>query len=123
MKKLLIVSVCFWVCLFFMILSQGHEVNSSWLTEIDNIFPYNSKSFYSHTDIFDCLSDLYTTKTTNSFFTWCCDFINYVGRGLGYNYQEINVIIFVIIQPLIILNLLVLLVSKISVGRTYAKSN
>lgn len=121
MKKLLVISGCFWILFLTLIVCQGHDVTTEWLSDLDRVFPYYSKTFYNHTNLIDCFMDLSNIETSGKFFIWCCDFINYFGRGLGYDYQEINIIVFVIIQPMIIINLIILLLCKVRYN--HANSN
>lgn len=58
--------------------------------------------------------DLFTTllsngfDSTNNFFLWCCDCILYYATLIGLTYEELNLILFVFLQPMLILMLLVL---------------
>jgi cytochrome c oxidase subunit IV len=65
---------------------------------------------------FETTSELYTAlvsqKTTNGFFNWCCDCILFYANKLGCTYEELNIILFVILEPLIILILTALLIFK-----------
>jgi hypothetical protein len=47
-------------------------------------------------------------NSVNSFFYWCCDCIDYYGFVIGLSYQEMNILLFVILQPLLILIFLIL---------------
>ena len=51
-------------------------------------------------------------KTTNGFFNWCCDCILFYANKLGCTYEELNIILFVILEPCIIIILLTLLILK-----------
>jgi hypothetical protein len=50
-------------------------------------------------------------------FQWCCDFINFIGRDLGYDYQMMNLLIFVLILPGIFFNVLFIAISQFIVLR------
>jgi hypothetical protein len=41
--------------------------------------------------------------SVDAFFYWCCDCIYYYGMVCGLTYQEMNIVLFVILQPLLIL--------------------
>lgn len=47
-------------------------------------------------------------KSTNNLFKWCCDCISYYAELTGFTYEEMNIILFVIGQPLLILFFLLL---------------
>ena len=47
-------------------------------------------------------SELLESGSTNSLFKWCCDCIQYYAHSMGYTYEEFNLVIFVIIQPALI---------------------
>ena len=71
---------------------------------------------------FETASELYanllSSRTTNEFFNWCCSCIDFYAHKLGLTYEELNIILFVILQPCIIILLLCLLIfSKRSNGR------
>jgi hypothetical protein len=55
-------------------------------------------------------SDLIHQKSVNSFFNWCCSCIDFYANMLGCTYEELNIILFVVIEPCIILLFLGLLI-------------
>lgn len=55
-------------------------------------------------------SDLIHHKSINSFFNWCCSCIDFYAHKLGCTYEELNIILFVVLEPCIILLLLGLLI-------------
>lgn len=57
-------------------------------------------------------SNLIIQKTTNGFFNWCCDCILFYANKLGCTYEELNIILFVVLEPCIIIILLTLLILK-----------
>jgi hypothetical protein len=57
-------------------------------------------------------SDLLHQDSINNFFTWCCSYIDFYAHKLGCTYEELNIYLFVILEPLLILMLLVLLINK-----------
>jgi hypothetical protein len=67
------------------------------------------KHFNSSSELY---SDLISQHSTNGFFNWCCDCIQFYADKLGYTYEELNIILFVILEPCIILFLLILLILK-----------
>jgi len=67
------------------------------------------KHFNSSSELY---SDLISQNSTNGFFNWCCDCIQFYADKLGYTYEELNIILFVILEPCIILFLLTLLILK-----------
>lgn len=64
---------------------------------------------YTYTSFGDLLHVLINLDIYNmNLFIWCCDCINFIGRCLGFNYQIMNLILFVFGVPLLILNLLII---------------
>lgn len=57
-------------------------------------------------------SDLLNQNSVNSFFNWCCSCIDFYADKLGCTYEELNIYLFVILEPVIILLLLGLLIYK-----------
>jgi hypothetical protein len=60
----------------------------------------------------ELFSDLLHQDSTNDFFNWCCSCIDFYAHKLGCTYEELNIYLFVILEPLLILLLLVLLIYK-----------
>jgi hypothetical protein len=56
--------------------------------------------------------DLLQTLATNPsrLFVWCCDCIRYYALQLGITYEQLNIHLFVILQPMLILMFFVLFV-------------
>jgi hypothetical protein len=48
----------------------------------------------------------------NGFFNWCCDCIQFYADKLGCTYEELNIYLFVILEPFIIIILTILLIFK-----------
>ena len=67
------------------------------------------KHFNSSSELY---SDLISQHSTNGFFNWCCDCIQFYANVFGVTYEELNIILFVILEPCIILLLLFLLILK-----------
>ena len=55
-------------------------------------------------------SDLIHQTSINGFFNWCCSCIDFYALKLGCTYEELNIILFVVLEPCIILFLLGLLI-------------
>jgi hypothetical protein len=104
MKKLKLIyvgSFLFWIAVFLLVILSGDKQDPS----IDN-FAYLIKN-HNYTDFFDIFNVLFHLEEFKiNLFDWCCDFINFLGHTFGYNYQIINIIIFVLIFPCIFLNVL-----------------
>ena len=96
-------SVIFWLVVFSVILLCGNE---SYV-----VSPYLLKG-YRYDSYLDLFATFFLKDTNLTLFEKCCDIINYIGRNYGYSYQDINIIIFVIISPLLMLNLIVISVSQ-----------
>ena len=67
------------------------------------------KHFNSSSELY---SDLISQQSMNGFFNWCCDCIQFYADKLGCTYEELNIYLFVILEPCIILFLLGLLILK-----------
>lgn len=67
------------------------------------------KHFNSSSELY---SDLLSHNSMNGFFNWCCDCIQFYADQLGCTYEELNIYLFVILEPLIILILTGLLIYK-----------
>ena len=63
---------------------------------------YLKKDYNSSKELFSVLNQKGFT-TTNNLFLWCCDCISYYAKITGFTYEEMNIILFVIGQPLLIL--------------------
>ncbi len=78
-------------------LSSKSETPSSFM----NKKYYLKKNYSSFSEVYHALEKK-GINSTNDFFKWCCDFISYSGKLVGLSYEEMNILIFVIIQPLMI---------------------
>ena len=63
---------------------------------------YLRGDYHSTKELFSTLSTQ-GFKSTNNLFKWCCDCISYYAELTGFTYEEMNIILFVIGQPLLIL--------------------
>lgn len=65
---------------------------------------------------YDTFSELYSAllnqHSVNGFFNWCCSCIDFYAHKLGCTYEELNIYLFVILEPVLILLLLGLLIYK-----------
>ena len=90
------------------------------LIVLSSISSYGQQSehgyhFYMHDENTITHSELYRTLFTevdnrSDLFKWCCDCISFYARICGLSYYEMNLIIFVIIQPLIAIVLFIMVV-------------
>lgn len=48
------------------------------------------------------------SDSINSFFFWCCDCISFLATICGMTYEEMNIVLFVVGQPLLIIIFLIL---------------
>ena len=69
------------------------------------------EEYVSQTDLYNTLFEKGVNSSDN-LFLWCCDTIMYYGREFNISYGMMNLLIFVIFQPLIILILLIWVVRK-----------
>jgi hypothetical protein len=83
----------FLLLLFFLSLSVNAEPRYSFFLE---------KDYRSSFHLFSTLSDEGLTSV-NHFFLWCCDCIMYYARSFGVSYAFLNILLFVLLQPLLIL--------------------
>jgi hypothetical protein len=60
----------------------------------------------------ELFSDLLYQDSINDFFNWCCSCIDLYAHKLGCTYEELNIYLFVILEPLLILLLLILLIYR-----------
>jgi hypothetical protein len=115
MKKLKLIyksSILFWIVVFLFTRFGGNPKNP----RIDD-FEFLNKT-HVYTDYIDILGVLFNLENYKiNLFEWCCDFINFVGRDLGYDYQMMNLLIFVLILPGIFFNVLFIAISQFIVLR------
>ena len=105
-------SILFWSVIFLLTRFGGNSKN----TRIDD-FEFLNKT-HDYTDYIDILRVLFNLEDYKiNLFEWCCDFINFVGRDLGYDYQMMNLLIFVVILPGIFFNVLFIAISQFIVLR------
>ena len=100
MKKFLIYTSIFWSIVFYIMSKFSSNVNHR-----THYYLINKVSGSS-----DLFGMLFKQKNTNGIFLWCCDCIQFYANKLGYSYEEFNIIIFVILQPSLIVYLLTLCV-------------
>ena len=62
---------------------------------------YLQKNYASSHQLFNVLGER-GTNSLDSFFLWCCDCIAYYAKVMGLTYEQLNIILFVIGQPLLI---------------------
>jgi hypothetical protein len=108
MKRLKIIyksSILFWIVIFLFTRFGDNHKNP----RIDD-FEFLNKT-HDYTDYIDILRVLFNLEDYKiNLFQWCCDFINFIGRDLGYDYQMMNLLIFVLILPGIFFNVLFIVV-------------
>jgi hypothetical protein len=63
---------------------------------------YLKKDYNSSGQLFSVLANK-GLSSTNNLFKWCCDCISYYAKLTGFTYEEMNIILFVIGQPMLIL--------------------
>lgn len=107
-KNVYVLSILFWVFYGLIILACGDE----------NVTP--NPYYLKHHEVYQSLSDFMVVlsdlpKYGLNLFTYCCDVINYLGYVLGYSYQDMNIVFFVVTPPLLIGNLILVIVSQIIV--------
>lgn len=112
LKYIYSISSIGWIVFLFAIILFGNTDDSSIAG-----FPYylEKQNYESFLNVIEVLFNL--DKYNLSFFCWCCDCINYIGRTIGYNYEVTNILIFVIILPGIFINLLLVAIIQYFVLR------
>lgn len=105
-KKVLGLKV--WLVVLFFTLSTLLVlfVLSNVMGDYTSVNHYYLKSSYSGD------SDLFKTLVDNpsKAFLWCCDCIIFYAKELGITYEQLNIYLFVVIQPMLILMFLCLFV-------------
>lgn len=96
MKKFLIYTSIFWLIVFNIMSKFSSNLEHSTHYYLIKNNPTTSNLF----------NELLKQKNTNGLFQWCCDCIQFYAVMLGYSYEELNIVIFVILQPAIIIYLL-----------------
>jgi hypothetical protein len=69
--------------------------------------------------------ELFTTLVDkpDKVFLWCCDCILYYAKQLGITYEELNIHLFVIVQPMLVLMFMILFVIQSFKLRSVSKIN
>jgi len=123
LKFIYLGSLFFWLFLICVICVAGNATKK----QID-FYPYyankviindkliNKFEYKSVSDLLYVFSNLEKCKTKDGHFLntfeWCCDFIRFIGTNLEYDYQIMNLIIFIVCLPLFIFNILVILIAQ-----------
>ena len=68
---------------------------------------YLEKKYESSSQLFRVLGNQ-GFNSVDSFFLWCCDCITYYAKVTGLTYEQLNIILFVIGQPLLIILFMIL---------------
>lgn len=109
MKKYYIVTVLFWLTFILLVVSIGDIHTSVWNKQN---YPYLLDDNYNNFS--ELVGKLFNTDIKLKFFDYCCDVINYCANSLGFSYPQMNIIIFVIGLPSLIINMFLLIVVQIS---------
>ncbi len=103
LKFIYISSLIFWILVLLLLFISGDIKDES----IYN-FDYYLQQKNPYKDISEVVYVLFHLEESKiNFFLWCCDYINFIGRSLGYNYQIINILLFVLILPCLCFNLMI----------------
>jgi hypothetical protein len=73
-------------------------VSSKIIGSHSSVTRYYLKQYTSQEDLFYTL-----INRPDYIFLWCCDCILYYAKSIGVTYEQLNVFVFVIIQPMLIL--------------------
>ena len=78
---------------------------------------YYLKEYQSQEDLFSTI-----VSNPNKLFLWCCDCILYYAKAVGVSYDEMNIFLFVIVQPIMILMFATLfIVQSVRLSRCYSQ--
>ena len=81
----------------------------------------NINSYYLRAD-YKSSEDLFSTLLSypNRLFLWCCDCIQFYAVRMGITYEQLNIDLFVILQPMLIVMFAVLFViQSVRLSRSY----
>ena len=92
MKKFLVYTGVFWTIVVYVMSKFSSDV-----THRTHYYLINKS--YTSLELFE---SLLKQKNTDGLFLWCCDCIQYYADKLGYSYEELNIVLFVILQPALI---------------------
>lgn len=98
MKKIVIFTGIFWAIIIYVMSKFSSDV-------VHKTHYYLINKSYTHSELFGCLLK---QKNTNGLFQWCCDCIQFYAVKLGYSYEALNIVLFVILQPSLIIYLFIL---------------
>lgn len=100
MKKFLVYTGIFWSIVIYVMSKFSSDT-------VHRVHYYLINKNSTSLDLFGVLLK---QKNTNGLFQWCCDCIQFYAVKLGYSYEALNIVIFVILQPAIIFYLITLCV-------------
>lgn len=92
MKKFLVYTGIFWTIVIYVMSKFSSDT-------VHRTHYYLINKFSTSSDLFGLLLK---QKNTNGLFQWCCDCIQFYAVKLGYSYEALNIVIFVILQPALI---------------------
>jgi hypothetical protein len=79
-------------------------------SQSENIHYYLKHNYKNSEELFNKLPSV--SNKNNEFFLWCCDCMLYYAKKCGMSYEEINIYLFVILQPYLILLFFVLFIGQ-----------
>jgi len=95
MKKFIVYTGIFWTIIFYVMSKFSSN-------GVHKTHYYLINKFSTSSDLFGILLK---QKNTNGLFLWCCDCIQFYADKLGYSYEELNIVLFIILQPALIIYL------------------
>lgn len=104
LKFIYVSSLIFWIITILLIVINGDKSNES--IYHFNYYLQQNNPYTNFSEVLYVLFHLDESKI--NFFLWCCDCINFIGRSLGYNYEIINILLFVLILPSLCVNLMII---------------
>ncbi len=97
---ILIVSLFFLVIIPFVIHLQVNNLKEQGAQFTQHF--YLEKEYRDQSHLFSVLGNVLSTNV-NMVFLWCCDCILFYAKATGLTYEELNVYLFIIWQPYLIL--------------------
>jgi hypothetical protein len=104
LKYIYRISLVSWLLFLSIILIKGNPEDPT--IKSFHFYLKNREPYVNLMDVFNVLFHL--ENYTINFFEWCCDCINFIGRLIGYNYEIMNILLFVIILPGLLINLFII---------------
>ena len=104
MKRILFIALSLVFVLYLCMVVHRNTSHS------ENIHYYLKRNYKNSEELYAKLPSV--SNKNNEFFLWCCDCMLYYAKRCGMSYEEINIYLFVILQPYLILLFFVLFIDQ-----------